>query len=192
MKIPYEPQNTKANTLKKFNKKTTFIKQSYAFVMRIVNSGELISDFVLRNRPHSDFDFPLTLHDYFRSRSMQIAVHVKDKYASTRLQGNLADILMVSLAKFRGRVRDVTLILDDINGPKGGLDKQCKVIVKLKRRSPVVIKDRDSNIGNLVRRVVERTAYTIGQKIDEHRVRSRRKASVGKQASRRESMMQDE
>jgi putative sigma-54 modulation protein len=116
---------------------------------------------------------------------MQMTVQVNDKYASPWVQSNLADILMGALAKFRDRVRDVSLVIDDVNGPKGGVDKQCKCIVKLKRMSPIVIKDRDSSVGSLVRRVAERTAYTLGEKLNEHRTKSRRKASAGKQATRR-------
>jgi putative sigma-54 modulation protein len=118
---------------------------------------------------------------------MQLIVQLNDKHASPWIQSNLAEILMGSLVKFKDRVRDVSLVIDDINGPKGGIDKQCKCIVRLRRMSPIVIKDRDASVGSLVRRVAERTAYALGQKIDEHRTKSRRRASAGKRATRSQS-----
>lgn len=123
---------------------------------------------------------------------MQMSVQVNDKYASSWVQSNLASILSGSLAKFRDRVRNVSLIIDDVNGPKGGVDKQCKCIVKVNRMAPIVIKDRDSSVGNLVRRVAERTAYTLARRINEHRTKSRRKATAAKRANQRGEIVKDE
>jgi putative sigma-54 modulation protein len=105
---------------------------------------------------------------------MQMTVQFSDKSASRWVRENLATIVRSSIVKFQDRVQNVSLVIEDINGPKGGVDKECRCIVRLKRMKPIVIRDRDANVGSLVRRVAERASYALGQKIQETRTKSRR------------------
>jgi hypothetical protein len=43
------------------------------------------------------------------------------------------------LGPFAGRVRRVAVWLEDVNGPRGGEDKRCRIEVQLTRRGPVTV-----------------------------------------------------
>lgn len=71
-----------------------------------------------------------------------------------------------SLERFRHRLKQVQIYLEDINGPRGGVDKQCRCVLHLHRMSPIVIQDRDDNVHTLLHRVAGRAAFVLSQKAD--------------------------
>lgn len=75
-------------------------------------------------------------------------------------------ILLQSLRRFGHRVKRVCLYIEDINGPRGGEDKQCRCVLHLRRMQPVVIKDQDDNLTSLLYRVASRATYALSKHID--------------------------
>ncbi|MEM8736469.1 MAG: hypothetical protein AAGG44_19725 [Planctomycetota bacterium] len=71
-----------------------------------------------------------------------------------------------SLARFTKRIRSVHVFLDDVNGPKGGVDKQCRCVVAVAGVPEVVITDRDESLSSLLHRVANRVAFTVSQRLD--------------------------
>jgi putative sigma-54 modulation protein len=72
--------------------------------------------------------------------------------------------LRFSLSRFNGSVSKVLVRFDDVNGPKGGVDKCCLITVKLRVAGDVVVKgdgrDYFSAIGNCagrLQRTINRT-----------------------------------
>ncbi|MEQ8667646.1 MAG: hypothetical protein RIC12_00650 [Pirellulales bacterium] len=76
------------------------------------------------------------------------------------------DILSSALDRFRHRLKQVYLYLEDVNGPRGGVDKQCRCVLHLRRMPPVVIQDQDDNMNALIHRVANRASYAISQRAD--------------------------
>lgn len=72
-------------------------------------------------------------------------------------------ILTTSLGRFAHRLKQVYLYLEDVNGPRGGIDKQCRCVLHLRRLPPVVIQDQDEHVGALIHRVANRAAYALNQ-----------------------------
>jgi hypothetical protein len=61
-----------------------------------------------------------------------------------------------ALGRFRNRVRKVEVHLTDLNGPRGGPDKECRVLMKIMGRDTVVIREVDSELNSAVARAAER------------------------------------
>lgn len=64
------------------------------------------------------------------------------------------------------RVKQIGIYIEDINGPRGGVDKQCRCVLQLRGLPPVVIRDRDVNLHALVHRVAARAAEALRRKKD--------------------------
>jgi len=62
-------------------------------------------------------------------------------------------ILTNSLQRFAQRLKRVYLYIEDINGPRRGVDKQCRCVLHLRRLPPVVIRDQDESMFALIHRV---------------------------------------
>jgi putative sigma-54 modulation protein len=69
--------------------------------------------------------------------------------------------LCYALSRSADRVSRVMVRLSDINGPKGGVDKACRIEVRLAGRPSVVIEDIQSDIYTAVDRAAGRAGRTV-------------------------------
>ena len=79
--------------------------------------------------------------------------------------------LRFALARFGSRVEKVTVFLHDHNGPKGGIDKVCRVLVKARGcgMMTAVVADTDWIIA--VDRATTRIGRTVARQIERRRGR---------------------
>ena len=61
-----------------------------------------------------------------------------------------------ALGRFGHAVQSVTVRLSDINGPRGGADKLCRIVIQMKSRSIVM-----EELGNDMRRVIDRLSERV-------------------------------
>jgi hypothetical protein len=71
-----------------------------------------------------------------------------------------------ALSRFARRVSSVELVVNDENGPRGGVDKSCRLQVSLKWAQDVVITDRDDDLGRCISRAAERSARAVAKAIE--------------------------
>ncbi len=71
-----------------------------------------------------------------------------------------------ALSRFAPRVSSVELVINDENGPRGGVDKSCRLQVSLKWAQDVVITDRDDDLGRCIARAAERSARAVAKAIE--------------------------
>jgi putative sigma-54 modulation protein len=77
--------------------------------------------------------------------------------------------LRFALSRFGRRIRRVTMSLTDLNGPRGGVDKRCRVEVALEPRGAVFIEEDGSDIHAAVDRAAERLARVVDRQLDRER-----------------------
>lgn len=70
-----------------------------------------------------------------------------------------------ALSRFDSRITNVDFVVRDENGPRGGVDKGCRVSISLKRAPEVVITDKDADLATCVSRVAERAGRAVARTI---------------------------
>ena len=90
---------------------------------------------------------------------MQMAIRFSGGKRSDFGDHNYEEVLFSALDRFRHRLKQVTLYVQDINGPRGGIDKQARCVLHLRRMQPIVIQDKDANMNSLIYRVANRASY---------------------------------
>jgi putative sigma-54 modulation protein len=100
---------------------------------------------------------------------MQVAVHTDRRIISENHLEVLHTRLEFALSRFEAQLGRIAVYLSDLNGDKGGIDKQCKVIIPLRRGKSIVMEDRDSNWLALFDRIAERVGYNVSKEIDRRR-----------------------
>jgi len=75
------------------------------------------------------------------------------KFVETRLEMELSQLARI--------ISRVSVYFHDSNGPKGGCDKTCRLVIHLRRRPPVVIQDQDVDLWTLIYRSLERAGQTL-------------------------------
>jgi len=66
-------------------------------------------------------------------------------------------------------VRRIAVRLSDINGPRGGNDKRCRIQVPLPGGQDVVIEDTESDLYVAIDRAADRTERALARRLDRRR-----------------------
>lgn len=95
-----------------------------------------------------------------------------------------------AFARFGHKTLGASLRLQDINGPRGGQDKNCHLVVELEDTT-AVITDRGSDLKSVVNRAVHRAVQTLRRQLQHQQMSTRqavslRHASNDKPLSRRQ------
>ena len=85
------------------------------------------------------------------------------------------------MSRFEGTVTRVKIHFSDINGPKGGIDKRCRVSAKLKKAGQVVVLSEGKNYIEALSNCLERLVRSIRREIRKRRqspIRTKRKMNL--------------
>ena len=85
--------------------------------------------------------------------------------------------LRFALRRFADRVARVDVTLRDQNGPKGGVDQECKIHVQLTTRARLRVKETRDDAFAAVALASDRIAHAIGRHVDRIRRPRRARAS---------------
>ena len=79
--------------------------------------------------------------------------------------------LRFALARAADRVRRITVRFFDINGPRGGIDKRCRIQVMLNGLGGVVIEDTETNLYLAIDRATDRIGRNVMRRLAHHAAR---------------------
>jgi putative sigma-54 modulation protein len=97
---------------------------------------------------------------------MQVQIQVKGLSESAKLRRFASNKLNVALSRFSPVIEKASMQLDDINGPdRGGVDKLCRVVLRMKNNSIVVIEELGSDIRQAIDRVSDRLHHSASRHI---------------------------
>jgi putative sigma-54 modulation protein len=75
-----------------------------------------------------------------------------------------------ALERFGVHVTTVRWFFQDVNGPRGGIDLQCKAVAKIASGGEVVVEDRDGRLDPLIDRVAERMGLVVARRLERKRL----------------------
>jgi putative sigma-54 modulation protein len=73
--------------------------------------------------------------------------------------------LRFALARFGSRVERVIVFLQDRNGPRGGIDKVCRILAKVQGCGAIMATVVDSDWTAAVDRATTRIGYTVSRQV---------------------------
>jgi len=74
--------------------------------------------------------------------------------------------LQFALSRFGSKVRDISVVLSDENGPRGGIDKVCRIVVEVYRARDVIVTDQDSEVKVCIARAAERVGRAVARSVE--------------------------
>lgn len=83
-----------------------------------------------------------------------------------------------AFAKFSDYVKSIDITVKDVNGPRGGIDKVCRVLVKLRGKKDVVINATDSSVSKVIPAAIERAARSVRRQINRREFRGERALKI--------------
>ena len=96
---------------------------------------------------------------------MQFEIRGRDLSITEALRDRIERRLRFALDRFSRRIKQVHVTLGDLNGPRGGIDKCCKLAISLDRSSTLVVESHASNVYVAIDRVADKAATYIGRRL---------------------------
>ena len=106
---------------------------------------------------------------------MQMDITAEDLSLTDSLRAYIERRIGMAVGRCARHVRTVRVRCSDINGPRGGADKQCKIHATLAPRVELVITDSDSDLYATVNRAASRLKHAVSRHAN-HWPKSRRRA----------------
>ena len=104
---------------------------------------------------------------------MQLNIQTRNFPLTDALRNHVKRRLGFALGTRDDHIQRVLVWLFDINGPRGGADKCCRIQVVLTHLPDVVIKDTEADLYAAIDRATDRAGRTVGRRLARHRVRTR-------------------
>jgi ribosome-associated translation inhibitor RaiA len=98
--------------------------------------------------------------------AMQIDIQTRGFSLTDALYSYSQRRVLGAMAYISGHVNRVVIRLSDINGPRGGADKCCRIQIALAGIPAVVVEDTEVNMYDAIDRAVDRARRTVVRKVD--------------------------
>jgi ribosome-associated translation inhibitor RaiA len=73
--------------------------------------------------------------------------------------------LAFALGRFSQRVERVQVFLVEQNGPRGGIDKLCRILLRVRGLQDIVVEDRDAQLYPLIDRTINRMGQVVRREL---------------------------
>jgi len=105
---------------------------------------------------------------------MNIQLHHHGLESSKGLTEFVERTLHSALRRFASRLSSTIVHLHDLNGPRSGIDQECRIQVRTAQGPVIVITERDSSMLSAIGRSVERMREAVRRQLG-FRLSSRRR-----------------
>ena len=96
---------------------------------------------------------------------MQFDIRTRGISISQGLRKHIERRVHFALDRFAMRIRQVHATLGDLNGPRGGIDKCCRLAISLDRPSTIVVESHDSNVYAAIDGVAHKAATYVTRRL---------------------------
>ena len=96
---------------------------------------------------------------------MNVEIRARDLDMAEAMRSHLQCRLRFALGRFEDRIRRVIVRLLDVNGPRGGIDKQCRIKLELIPSGKLVIQEASADLVAAIDRGADRVGHAISRKL---------------------------
>lgn len=97
---------------------------------------------------------------------MQMNIQIKGLPRASKLRRVVTHKVDAALARYSHAIQEASVRLDDINGPdRGGVDKLCRVVLRMKDSSVLVIEELGTDIVQVIERVADRLRQNLARQL---------------------------
>ena len=84
---------------------------------------------------------------------------------NARLSGFCRRIVTGGLSRLRGGVRHILVLLEDVNGPRGGVDKHCRLVLALADGRSLVVESAAADVYGAVIEATHRAKQNLARRL---------------------------
>jgi len=121
------------------------------------------------------------------TEARQISAHIRAAHG--KLGSSHRDYIRrklgTKLGKFSSSIERVSVRVEDVNGPRGGVDQLCRIKVVLRALPSVVFESRDASLNAAVDAALSGVERTVRRTLVRRRMKPLRRSSVSKEDAQR-------
>ena len=110
---------------------------------------------------------------------MQIDIQARDFSLTQALRNHVERRLGFALSTRYDRIKRILVRLSDVNGPRGGNDKCCRLHLVLPGQADVVVADTRSNLYAAIDRAADRASRAVSRKLARAHSSKRKRSLTG-------------
>lgn len=96
---------------------------------------------------------------------MNTTIHFRSMEMTGYLEIYIKRRIAFAFSRVKDSVRSLAINVSDINGPKGGIDKQCKVLLRVDSKPDIIIVEKQSDALLAIDRAITRASRRMNQSI---------------------------
>ena len=107
---------------------------------------------------------------------MELELRVRGTYFLDALRNYAERRLRFSVRRLNPRIKRLRVSVEDVNGPRGGVDKRCRIVAEISPSGNLVIEETDTRAHEAVDRAADRLRRSVRRELK--RRQSRRLGKV--------------
>ena len=111
---------------------------------------------------------------------MKLVISTKNVNLDDTLRKHIEQRIYFAFSRFSPRISRVSVMAEDINGPRGGIDKRCRIVVKLERSRELTVEGTDTDISAAVATVADRAGRAVQRELERRRTLGRKPPQITK------------
>ena len=111
---------------------------------------------------------------------MKLVISTKNVNLDDTLRKHIEQRIYFAFSRFSPRISRVSVMAEDINGPRGGTDKRCRIVVKLKRSGELTVEATDTDMSAAVSTAADRAGRAAQRELERRRTLGRKPTQVTK------------
>jgi ribosome-associated translation inhibitor RaiA len=104
---------------------------------------------------------------------MRIEIRHRGVKVTDELRNNLEQQLRRALGRFDRHIEFVGVYLRDVNGPRGGVDHRCRIVIELPRRARVIVTGTDADLRTVISEAAGRAEFAVKRHLKRRLARRR-------------------
>jgi ribosome-associated translation inhibitor RaiA len=96
---------------------------------------------------------------------MKIDIRAKNIDLTPSLRRYVQRRIGFALSAREMQIQNVSIMLNDVNGPKGGNDKRCRILLRLVGLKDIVIEDVQAELRVAIDRAASRASHTVARRL---------------------------
>jgi len=119
---------------------------------------------------------------------MKIKVQARHLALTSELKEYVQRRIRFALDSRFDSIKRVVVTVSDINGPKGGEDMRCQVLIKLEGQNDIIIDNKQAHLRSAIDKAAEKASRTVTKRIErlQHKA-TRIKSALRKMAPQKKS-----
>ena len=100
---------------------------------------------------------------------MEVEIRSQNMHVDDETQSHVERRMEFALKQFNSWITRVQVHLEDVNGPRRGIDKQCRILVNIKGGKTIKVEDLDVDMIAAVNRAADRLGQVVSREVDRRR-----------------------